>query len=112
MRLRKHLDWCGATRSGIKALKVSFQVKLTKMPLVNGGLTGSQSWSKSFQNNIFHVSIANLSYLVIFINFDQVWPRGSKTLILIWLLEQVGINVITKIIELIFQRLFMGQSWS
>ena len=55
-RPRKHLDWCGATRSGIRTLEVHFQVKLTKMPLVNPGLTESQSRSKLSQNNIFHVS--------------------------------------------------------
>ena len=70
MGLQKHLDWRGITRSGIGALKVPFQVKLTKMPQVNLGLTKSQSWSKSSQNKNFHVSTSNSSYLVIFINFD------------------------------------------
>ena len=60
------------THSGIGALKVPFQAKLTKMPLVNPGLTNSQNWSKSLQNHIFHVSTSNPSYLVIFVNFDQV----------------------------------------
>ena len=35
-------------------------------------LTKSQSWSKSSQNNIFHVFTSNLSYSDIFVNFDQV----------------------------------------
>ena len=70
---RKHLDWRGTTRSGIGALKAPFQVKMTKTPLVNPNLTKSQSWSKSFEDNIFHVSISNLSHLDIFVNFDQVW---------------------------------------
>ena len=98
----KHPDWCGATCLGIGALKVPFQVKLTKMPLANPRLTGSQSWSKSFQNNIFHVSTTNLSYSMIFVNFDQVWTevdsRGSKTPNFDLTLEQVGISIIAKII--------------
>ena len=75
MESQKHLNWRGTTRSGIGALKVPFQVKLTKMPLFNPKLTRSQSWSKSSQNNIFHVSTSNLSYLMIFVNLDQVWPK-------------------------------------
>ena len=35
-------------------------------------LTKSQSWSKSFYDNIFHVFTSNLSHLEIFVNFDQV----------------------------------------
>ena len=53
MGLRKHLDWHGATCSSIKALEVPFQVKLTKMPLVNPGLIESQSQSKLSQNKTF-----------------------------------------------------------
>ena len=71
----KHLDWCGTTHLDIGALEVPFRVKLTKMPLVNTRLTKSQSRSKSFQNNIFHVSTTNLSYSMIFVKFDQVWPE-------------------------------------
>ena len=59
----------GTTRLDIGALEVPFWVKLTKMPLVN---PKSQSWSKSSQNNIFHVSTKNLSYSMIFVKFDQV----------------------------------------
>ena len=54
---QKHLDWRGATYLDIGALEVPFQVKLTKMPLINPRLAKSQSWSKSVQNNIFHVFI-------------------------------------------------------
>ena len=53
MGLWKHLDWRGATCSSIRALEVPFQVKLTKMPLVNLGLIESQSQSKSSQNKTF-----------------------------------------------------------
>ena len=56
-----------------------FQVKLTKMPLVNPGLTESQNWSKSSQNNMFHVSASNPSYIVIFVDFDpKLTPEGTK----------------------------------
>ena len=72
MGLQKHLDRRGTTHSSIGALKVPFMVKLTKMPLVNSGLTKSQSWLKSSQNNTFHVSTSNLSYLEIFVKFDQI----------------------------------------
>ena len=50
---RKHQDWCGTTHLGIGVLKVLFQVKLTKMPLVNLGLTKSQSWVKINLNQHF-----------------------------------------------------------
>ena len=71
----KHLDWHGTTRSGLEALKVPFQVKLTKMPLVNPRLTKIQSQSKSSQNNIFQVYTSTSSYSMIFVNFDQVRPN-------------------------------------
>ena len=35
MRLQKHLEWCGTTRSGIGAPQVPLLAKMTKMPLVN-----------------------------------------------------------------------------
>ena len=49
-----------------------FSAKITKMPLVNPGLTKGQTRSKSLQNNIFHGFISNLNSLEIFGNFDQV----------------------------------------
>ena len=67
-----HLDWHGLTHSSVKALKVPFQVKMTKMPLVNLGLTEGQNWSKPHQNNIFHVFTSNLRLSKIFVYFDQV----------------------------------------
>ena len=86
----KHLDWHGATCSGIETLEVHFQVKLTKMPLVNPGLTESQSRSKSSQNNIFHVSTFYIKPKLLG-DFRQFWPsltrgwllRALETLILI-----------------------------
>ena len=66
----KHLDWHGATSLGIKALKVPFPIKLFKMPLVNLGLTKSQTRSKFFRNDIFHAFTSNPSHLEIFVNFD------------------------------------------
>ena len=68
----KHLDGGGTTRLGIKALKVPFKVKLTKMSLVDHGLTWSQIWSKSAQNNTFNIFKSNPSYSEIFVNFDQL----------------------------------------
>ena len=73
-RPQKHLDWRGATRSGIRTLEVHFQVKLTKMPLVNPGLTESQSRSKLSQNNIFHVSTFYIKSRLLG-DFCQVWPK-------------------------------------
>ena len=75
MGLQKYLDRHGTTHSGIGALKVPFMVRVTKMPMVNPGLAKSQSWLKSSQNNTFHVSTSNFSYLEIFVKFDQIWPK-------------------------------------
>ena len=71
MRLWKHLDCRGATRSGIGALEVPFRVKLTKMPLVNPKLTKSQSWSKSSYGGPFLQLQAELSPAML-------WPNGSR----------------------------------
>ena len=78
MEPQKHLDWRGTTRSGIGALEVPFQVKLTKIPMINPRLTESHSQSKSSQNNIFHVSTLNPSYSEIFVNFNQVWSSLTR----------------------------------
>ena len=76
---QKHIDYCGTIHSGIEALKVPFQVKLTKIPLVNPRLIESQIGSKSSKNNIFHTSISNPSYSVIFVNFDpRLTFKGTK----------------------------------
>ena len=117
MGLWGHLEWHGATHSDIREPKVPFSAKMTKMPLVNPKLTKGQTRSKSSQNKIFHGFISNPSSSKIFGNFDQVWPGvdsrwAPKTLILIWLLEQVKTNAIAKIIKFSFQRLFMGQNRS
>ena len=42
------------------------------MPLVNLGMTESQTKSKSPQNNTFNIFTSNLSFLEIFGNCDQV----------------------------------------
>ena len=72
MRPREHPEWYGVTCSDTEAPKVPFLAKMTKMPLVNPGLTKGQTRSKSSQNNIFHGFISNLNSLEIFSNFDQV----------------------------------------
>ena len=113
----KHLDWCGTTRLGIRALKVLFSAK---MPLVNLELTKSQTRSKSSQNNIFHGFTSNPSYSETFVNFDRVWLSltcgwlsvGPKTLILIRSSEWVETSAIAEIIKFPFQQIFMGQNWS
>ena len=84
---------------GIGALKVPFLVKLTKMPLVNLGLTKIQTRSESSQNDIFHAFTSNPSYSKIFVKFDLMLTLGgTKTLILIQLSERVEANAIVKII--------------
>lgn len=71
---QKHIDWRGATRLGIGALKVPFLVKLTIMPLVKLGLTEIQTRSKSPQNGIFYAFTSNERHSKIFVKFDPVWP--------------------------------------
>ena len=66
-------------------------------------------------NNIFHSFTSNLSFLKIFkptvTKFDlKSIPSGPKTLILIRLSEWVEANVIAKIIQFSFQKLFMGRN--
>ena len=39
----EYLEWCGATHSDTEAHKVPFSAKMIKMPLVNPGLTKSQT---------------------------------------------------------------------
>ena len=114
MGLWKHLDWRGATCSSIRALEVPFQVKLTKMPLVNPRLIESQSQSKSSQNKKFLCFYIKLELLG---DFRQVWPkvwlmRALEILILIRLSEWVGTNTIVKSVKSSFQWLFMGWNWS
>ena len=69
----RNLNWCGVTRSGIGALEMPFPIKLTKMLLVNLGLTENQTRLKSSRNNIFHAFTSNPSHSKIFVKFDQVW---------------------------------------
>ena len=120
MGLWEHTKWCGATHLDIRAPKVHFLAKMTKMPLVNLGLTEGQTMSKSSQNNNFHDFLSNPSFSEIFGYFDQVWLSltrswsrvGWKTLILIQPSKWVRTKVIMKIIKFSFQRLFMGWNWS
>ena len=44
---REYLEWSDATRLDIEAPKVPFSTKITKMPLINLGLTEGQTKSKS-----------------------------------------------------------------
>ena len=108
---RGHPEWCDATRSDAGVPEVPFSTKMTKMPLVNLGLTEGQMRSKPSQNNTFHSFALNLSFSEIFGNFDQVDSRRAlETIILIWPLERVENNIIVKIIKFSIQWLFMGQN--
>ena len=72
---REHLEWRGVTRSDTGEPKVHFLAQMTKMPLVNLGLTEGQTRSKSSQNNTFQGFWSNLSFSKIFGYCNQVWPE-------------------------------------
>ena len=71
----EHPEWHSTTRSDTRVTKVPFLTKMTKISLVNLGLTEGQTMSKSIQNNTFHSFSSNLSFSDIFSHFDQVWPE-------------------------------------
>ena len=89
---REHPERRGATCSSTGTPKVPFSAKMTKMPLVNLGLTEGQIGWKSSQSNTFHSFSSNPSFSKIFSHFDQIWPSltqsqpwmDPKILILIW----------------------------
>ena len=120
MGLGEHLEWRGATHSDTGVIKVPLSAKMTKTPLVNPRLPGSQTRSKFPQNITFHSFTSNPNFSEIFGNFDQVWLSLTwswllmcwEILILIRPSEQVETNAIWKIIKFSFQRLFMGQNRS
>ena len=70
-------EWRGATRLDTGAPKVLFSVKMTKIPLINLGLTESQTKSKSPQNITFHSFTSNLSFLDTFGKFDLELTPGE-----------------------------------
>ena len=112
---REHPEWRGVTHSNTGTPKVPFSAKMAKMPLVNSWLNESQTKSKSPQNISFHSSKSNPSFLDIFGNFDHVWPGVDswwEILILTRSSELVETNIITKIIKLLVQKLFMGRNRS
>ena len=86
---RKRLYWHCATHLGIGALEMPFQVKLTKMPIVNLGLTKSQCCVKIIPKKHFSCFYIKPELLD---DFRQRWPsliqgwlsRTPETLILIW----------------------------
>ena len=59
---REHPEWRDVTRLNTEAPKVPFLAQMTKMPLVNLGLTEGQTRSKSSQNNTFQGFWSNLSF--------------------------------------------------
>ena len=74
---REYQEWRRATRSDIRAPKVTFSAKMTKISLVNPGLTESQTKSKFPQNSIFHSFTSSLSFSEIFGNFDLELTLGG-----------------------------------
>ena len=107
MRLQKHLEWHGATRSEIGALKVPLSAKMTKAPLVNPGLAEIKTRSNYPQNSTLHSFTSNPSFSKIFGKFNQVWlgvdsRGGLKTLILIRPSEWVEPDTIANIIKFSF----------
>ena len=56
---REHLEWCGATHSDTRALRV---------PL------SAQNDQNTLDHNTFHSFTSNSSFSEIFGNFDQIWP--------------------------------------
>ena len=70
MGQREHPKWCGTTHSDARATKVPFSAKMTKITLVNLGLTDGQTRLKPSQNTTFHNFIPKSSFLEIFRNFD------------------------------------------
>ena len=67
---REHLEWCGATYSGIGAPKVHFSTKMTKMPLVNPRFNRRSN------------KVKTLTKIYFFIVLRQTWAswRFSMTL--------------------------------
>jgi len=69
---RKNIQNDVATCLDTKAPKLPFSTKMTKMPLVNLGLTEGRVRSKSSHKNIFRSFIPNPSFSEIFGKFDLV----------------------------------------
>ena len=69
---QKHLNWHNATYSSIEALELPFLVKLTKMPLVDPGLTKSQICVKITPKQHFSFFYIKPELLG---DFRRLWPR-------------------------------------
>ena len=80
--LWKHLDWHGATHSGIGALEVPFLVKLTKMPLINLKLTEvkvGQNYPKTKFIMFLHQTQATRWFLSSLTKFyPRLTPVGTR----------------------------------
>ena len=78
---QEHPEWRGATHPNTETPKVPFPAKMTKMPLVNLGLTEGQTRSKSTQNNIFHIFFiqtrASRRFLATLTKFDPKLTSGG-----------------------------------
>ena len=108
----EHLEWCGATRSDTRAPKVPFPTKMTKILLINLGLTEVKQGQNPYKITpfiVFHQTRASRTFLATLTKFDlKLTISGPKNLILIRPSERVETNVIAKIFKFSFQRLFMG----
>ena len=113
MGSREHLDWCGATRSGIGAPEVPFSGQIDKNALGQPWVDKSQNWVKVIQKqylSCFYIKPELLS------DFRQLWLsltwgwllKGIEILILIQPSKRFGTSAIAKIIKFPFQQLFMG----
>ena len=80
MRLQKHLEWHGATRSEIGALKVPLSTKMTKVSLVNPGwpkLKRGQTTLKTALYIVLHQTQASRTFLASLTKFDSELTLGG-----------------------------------
>ena len=73
MGLQEHLKWCGATCSDTRALKVPLSAKMTKMPLVNLGLTEGQNPHKITLFIVLHQTRASRIFWQLWSSLTQSW---------------------------------------
>ena len=113
----EHQERRGITRLDTGAPKVHFLVKMTKMSMVGPRVNQRSNEVQTPAKQHFSQFYFKLEILEDFKLLWLVWPKfnpgwAPKTLILIQPLERVETNVIVKIINLSFQRLFMGRNRS
>ena len=80
MGLQEYLEWCGTTCSDTGALKVPLSAKMTKMAIVNPGLTESRTRSKSSQTfflMVLNQTQASQKFLETLTKFDPELTLGG-----------------------------------